>query len=481
MTKKKKDMNKKLYILITVIIVFPIILFLLFGNSKHGKNFVGIQAYKYKIGMDEYRYSVEKITSSKIAIDETYDVRCYKENCYFLRGYFANGNVFDSLAVIYDDNNYYLIDFAKKTREEIEVGQVRYVNFTDDGNNVLLFTSNNSFYSYNIAEGTLSREVHFDYIVYEDSFETINGKIFIYKDGNYRLVDLDTGKLDNELFKNVRKVKDYFILNIDGKDHIYSYKKKFKDLDITYDRIIDINKDYILTVDDNTLYLVSLNNKETIASLINNYDYDYVGMNNDSEFVNISLSGEKCVSVTYSITNNDVNVSDVECNSTSLSKNIYVSSKKDENIVITYGKDLKDSYDLTVTKNGFLYDIFGKYYDHVMIESKKKEINYESGFDIPKGNEYIFLKEKFDLLGLSNKIKNDYINLLMPIMLDNKENFIYFDVDIDNSDDDYKVLNNLDSYVSIDIYMTSNYHYLPVEELEKLDNSGFSVVVLSIN
>ena len=68
MAEKKKNVNKRyLYIFIGVIIVFSIILFLFLGISRKSSNFVGIQAYKYQIGKDEYKYYVEKITSSKVS------------------------------------------------------------------------------------------------------------------------------------------------------------------------------------------------------------------------------------------------------------------------------------------------------------------------------------------------------------------------------------------------------------------------------
>ena len=204
-------------------------------------------------------------------------------------------------------------------------------------------------------------------------------------------------------------------------------------------------------------------------------------MSYDSDFVNITLSNKKCHSLTYSLTNDDVNITNVECPIKNLTKSIYVSSNKDENIVITYGKDLKNSYDLTVTKNDFLYDIYGKYYDKVEVDYTKSNITFETGFDVTKDSEFSFMKDKFELLGLSNKMQNDYFNKIMPILLSNKENFIYFDVNTDNDNSDYKILNNLDSYVSIDIYITNKFQNLPVQVLDKLDNSGFSAVVLSIN
>ena len=482
MAKKKKNFIKRyLYIFIAIIIVFSIILFLLLGNSKRSSNFVGIQAYKYKTGMDEYRYYVEKINSSKIIIDKTYDVRCYESNCSFVKGYFANGNVYDSLAVLYDDSNYYLIDFEKKTREELEIGRIKYVNFTSDGSYLFLFTSNNSMYAYNIAKKTVSSEIHFDYILYEDSFETMDNKMFIYVDNVYKMVNLDSGKIDKVTYDNVRKVSNYYVLTMNGKDHLYKYNKKFTGLNLSFDKILDVKEDYVLVVDNKELHLVDINEKDNSIRLLNNYNYDYINMSYDSDFVNITLSNKKCHSLTYSLTNDDVNITNVECPIKNLTKSIYVSSNKDENIVITYGKDLKNSYDLTVTKNDFLYDIYGKYYDKVEVDYTKSNITFETGFDVTKDSEFSFMKDKFELLGLSNKMQNDYFNKIMPILLSNKENFIYFDVNTDNDNSDYKILNNLDSYVSIDIYITNKFQNLPVQVLDKLDNSGFSAVVLSIN
>ena len=481
MTKKKRLISKRnLYIFVGVIIVFSIILFLLFGNFRQGGNFVGIQAYKYKIGKDDSKYYVEKITSSKIAIEKTYDVRCYSKSCFFVKGFFATGNVSDTMAVLYDDNNYYLIDFYNKNREEINVSGIKYVNFTKDGKYVLLFTSNNSFYAYNISNKTLSLEVHFDYIVYENSFDMIDNTMFVYSDNKYKLVNIDTGKFENIICDNVRKLSNYYVLNIEGKDRLYQYNKGFKELDISYDKIIDIKENYALVSDNKALYLIDLNNKENVRRLMDDYNYEYLSMNVDLDFVNVFLSNEKCYLITYSIVNDDVNISNVECPSDNIMRDIYVLSKKDESVVITYGKDFKESYDLIATKNGFLYDMYGKYYDKVSISSSKNHINFKSGFDIPKGNEYKFLKEKFEILGLNNKIQNDYFNLLMPVMLSNKENFIYFDINNESISNEYKVLNKVDSYVNIDIYISGNYQKLPIENLEKEDISGFSVVSLSI-
>jgi hypothetical protein len=203
-------------------------------------------------------------------------------------------------------------------------------------------------------------------------------------------------------------------------------------------------------------------------------------MSYDSEFVNLTLRDEKCYLVTYSITNDDVNLSTIECPTSDITKAFYISSNRGENIVIKYGNDFKNSYDLTITNNNFLYDIYGNFYDKIVLNSKMANTSFTTGFDIDKGEEFNFLKEKFDDLGLGMKIQNDYYNKLIPIMISNDENFVHFEIDLEKDNSNYKIISDIDSYININIYLDGKYKNLPVDSFDNFDNTGLSVIVMSI-
>jgi len=100
---------------------------------------------------------------------------------------------------------------------------------------------------------------------------------------------------------------------------------------------------------------------------------------------------------------------------------------KPENITCSYPK-YNSEWNIIANPNGTLFDIktgrelYSLYWEGI----HSQKVNLEEGF-IVKGSEIIeFLEEKLEILGLNNKEAEEFIIYWLPILQENKYNYIRF-------------------------------------------------------
>lgn len=107
---------------------------------------------------------------------------------------------------------------------------------------------------------------------------------------------------------------------------------------------------------------------------------------------------------------------------------VTVNFEHEDNLTTTYPK-FKDSWEVTAKPNGDLYDKDGKYYYGLYWEENSNHrVNFNEGFYVTKDNAISFLEEKLNIIGLSDKERNEFIMYWLPILEKNEQSIVYFEL-----------------------------------------------------
>lgn len=99
-----------------------------------------------------------------------------------------------------------------------------------------------------------------------------------------------------------------------------------------------------------------------------------------------------------------------------------------EYLTTTYPKYDKE-WVVTAKPNGDLLDNNNKYYYALYWdEVRYHEVSFNEGFYVTKENAINFLEEKMSLIGLNDKEKNEFIMYWLPILENNKQSLVYFEL-----------------------------------------------------
>ena len=108
--------------------------------------------------------------------------------------------------------------------------------------------------------------------------------------------------------------------------------------------------------------------------------------------------------------------------------NIKVSFEHPEYLTTTYPK-YYNSWEVKANPNGDLYDNNNKYYYALYWdEIRYHEVNFKEGFYVTKENAINFLEEKLSIIGLNDREKNEFIMYWLPILENNKQSLVYFEL-----------------------------------------------------
>lgn len=157
---------------------------------------------------------------------------------------------------------------------------------------------------------------------------------------------------------------------------------------------------------------------------------------------------------------------------------VTVSFEQPENLTTTYPKYI-DSWKVTASPNGDLYDSEGKYYYGLYWDEKDSERSYVEGFYVEKDNAIPFLEEKMSTIGLNDRERNEFIMYWLPIMEKNKHNLVYFE--LTDERDYYSKINispKPDSILRMAMHLKKVDGYVKIKEqkLPTFERNGFTVV-----
>jgi len=159
--------------------------------------------------------------------------------------------------------------------------------------------------------------------------------------------------------------------------------------------------------------------------------------------------------------------------------NVKISFEHPEYLTTTYPKFNK-SWEVEAHSNGDLYDKSGKYYYGLYWdEVRYNEVDFREGFYVEDKDAIKFLEEKLDIIGLSDRERNEFIMYWLPILESNKKNLVYFELTNERELGNKLIIEpKPDSIlrVSIHIKKVNNKVNIREQKLSKFDRFGFSVI-----
>lgn len=158
---------------------------------------------------------------------------------------------------------------------------------------------------------------------------------------------------------------------------------------------------------------------------------------------------------------------------------VEVNFEHEENLTTTYPK-FKDSWQVEAHNNGNLYDKNGKYYYALYWEEKKNHnVSFDTGYYVTKDNAINFLEEKLTLIGLNDKEKNEFIMYWLPILENNEQSLVYFELTQEReSYNKIQITPQPDSLLRMAIHVkkVNKPVNIPPQHLEKFERKGFVAV-----
>ena len=213
-----------------------------------------------------------------------------------------------------------------------------------------------------------------------------------------------------------------------------------------YDKVYGIvNGKYILVNDGTNVKMVTIKGKEL-------YDYGELELNNanfalthkdgalfqfDNPNKDSNDNNTDCLEVIYDNSSKTGEVKTTYCGGIAKpilylypksTQNVTVSFEHPEYLKTTYPKFV-DNWKVEAHHNGDLYDEKGKYYyglywDEVKVHS----VDFSTGYYVTKDKAIAFLEEKLDYIGLSPREANEFIMYWLPILEDNEQSLVYFEL-----------------------------------------------------
>lgn len=159
--------------------------------------------------------------------------------------------------------------------------------------------------------------------------------------------------------------------------------------------------------------------------------------------------------------------------------NVKVEFAHPEYLTTTYPKYNK-SWNVIAKPNGDLYDKNNKYYYALYWdEIRYNEVDFHEGFYVESKDAINFLEEKLDYIGLNSKERNEFIMYWLPILENNKQSLVYFELTKEREIGNKLIINPIpDSMLRLSIHIkkVDNYVNIKEQKLEKFKRFGFSVV-----
>ena len=265
----------------------------------------------------------------------------------------------------------------------------------------------------------------------------------------YGVIDYTNGsKIISQNYKLMHKSGQYlWAIDSNDRGHIFNYSGS-EFLNGKYDKILwVVDGKYVLVKNGNSIKLVNLDGKELYS--YGNYDIDSVNFgtsyNNGALFQttnpaikNPDYDGKKdCLEFIYNGESKKGEVKEEICGG--IAKPIlYLYPKKTTKVTVsfdhpeylktTYPKFI-DKWEVTANSNGDLYDKDNKYYYGLYWdEYKVHSVDFSEGFYVDSNDSIKFLEEKLKIIGLSDREANEFIMYWLPIMEENGNNLVYFEL-----------------------------------------------------
>ena len=150
-----------------------------------------------------------------------------------------------------------------------------------------------------------------------------------------------------------------------------------------------------------------------------------------------------------------------------------------EYLTTTYPKYDKE-WVVTAKPNGDLLDNNNKYYYALYWdEVRYHEVSFNEGFYVTKENAINFLEEKMSLIGLNDKEKNEFIMYWLPILENNKQSLVYFELTEERELNNKLIIEPTpDSLLRVNIHIKKVDKKVNIKEqkLESFKRVGFTAV-----
>ena len=150
-----------------------------------------------------------------------------------------------------------------------------------------------------------------------------------------------------------------------------------------------------------------------------------------------------------------------------------------EYLTTTYPKYDKE-WVVTAKPNGDLLDNNNKYYYALYWdEVRYHEVSFSEGFYVTKENAINFLEEKMSLIGLNDKEKNEFIMYWLPILENNKQSLVYFELTEERELNNKLIIEPTpDSLLRVNIHIKKVDKKVNIKEqkLESFKRVGFTAV-----
>ena len=150
-----------------------------------------------------------------------------------------------------------------------------------------------------------------------------------------------------------------------------------------------------------------------------------------------------------------------------------------EYLTTTYPKYNKE-WVVTASPNGDLKDENNKYYYALYWdEIRYHEVSFKEGFYVTKDDAIDFLEEKLTLIGLNQKEKNEFIMYWLPILENNGQSLVYFELTEERELNNKLIIEPTpDSLLRVNIHIKKVNKKINIKEqkLESFERVGFTAV-----
>ena len=443
-------------------------------------------------------YSLNKPTRTKDYKIHEFDIKTNCSSCTSVSG--------EYLAYVDMNDISQLIDL-KEDKRVLEEENVEGVFLYNDNSNYeskyAAVYKNKKYYLYDLVNKKYLSDVGYDEMgpnietcgitAFNIRIPTIySGNVVVIKDHKYGIVDAFTGKEIVPLnYNRIFAQGQFIIAENDNTAHLYSKSAKRYLTDEIENVYAVINNAYVIVKKDNHIKLLLLDGVELYD--YGEYDIKSVHMTySDAEEVKAELYEEeknfKCAILKYDFLTKKGSIESEEC--AGISKPIlYFYPKKNINVKVTFDNPslLKTTYpkydngwNVSVKKDGSIYDKDGKYYYALYWdEYKVHTVDFKEGFYVTKENAIEFLEEKLSYIGLNDKERNEFIMYWLPILENNNKSLVYFELtDERNSYSKINISPKPDSMLRLVIHIkkVDKETSIKQQKLTKFKRTGFSVV-----
>ena len=436
------------------------------------------------------------------------------------------------IGIIYGNNNenesYY--DLTTKTKkfenkyQNLDILDENYLS----GYNINIVNNQKALYLLNIKDEKEEIKLNVKNNPYMRFFlYKYNDKYFYVAGGDdcddsYEYIYDNNKKL---IYHNEDFVTSTSTYNSFNEDKIYIYKNNNKNIEVydmlgnliktsnTYDNVMKVMNNYVVYVNNDYLTITNINNESETKQIVKwdeSYSYDtwlFSGYytrekldmngyydNNPGFYISIYFQ-DKDSKGNYGITYYFSKIDEItsfpitiprggRCKPVlylypTITTNIKVSFEHPEYLTTTYPK-YYNSWVVKANPNGDLYDKNNKYYYALYWdEIRYHEVNFKEGFYVTKENAINFLEEKLSIIGLNDREKNEFIMYWLPILENNKQSLVYFELTEERESTNKLIIEpKPDSLLRVSIHIKKVNERVNIKEqkLNTFERNGFVAV-----